>query len=431
MTTHSNDIAPSDAPLLRRLTLYGLYGLAIVLVGGVAGAFCWLFFFLMDMGIDLLWNVLPNAIAPDLWWWPLPICLVGGVAVGLFQKTWPGQPREMNEVMAEVKTTGRYEYRHILVGFAGALLPLLFGASIGPEAGLTGVIAGTCTWVGDRLKFLGREFRSLASVGIAAVVGAMFSAPLYGLAVPVFGDGENAESMDEAKVLVAKPYKIAAYVAAVAAALGAMMGLGALFGGMGGLPRFTDLNTGVLEWWLLVPLALAGALVGWLGHGAGSLAAACSRTLGERPVLKALIAGALLGLCGCVLPYTLFAGETQAKQLELVWQHVGAAALIATALVKPFVLQFCLNLGWRGGKFFPMIFSGISLGFGLAALTGADPVFCLCTCTAGAMGAMMRQPLLAALLLFMCFPAHTAVPLLAAAVIGSLVPVPKQWLTEA
>lgn len=431
MTTYSTDIAPSEAPLLRRLALYGLYGLAIVLIGGVAGAFCWLFFFLMDTGIDLLWNVLPNAIAPDLWWWPLPICLIGGVAVGLFQKKWPGQPQEMNEVMAEVKATGRYNYKHIFAGFAGALLPLLFGASIGPEAGLTGVIAGACTWVGDRLKFLGREFRSLASVGIAAVVGAMFSAPLYGLAVPVFGDGENAESMDEAKVLVAKPYKIAAYVAAVAAALGTMMGLGALLGGMGGLPRFTDLNTGALEWWLLVPLALAGALVGWLGHGAGVLAATCSRILGERPVLKALVAGAILGLCGCVLPYTLFAGETQAEQLELVWQQAGAAALIATALVKPFVLQFCLNLGWRGGKFFPMIFSGISLGFGLAALTGADPVFCLCACTAGAMGAMMRQPLLAALLLFMCFPAQAAVPLLAAAVIGSLVPVPKQWLTEA
>lgn len=409
---------------------YALYALAVILLGALAGAFCWVFFFLMDNGIELLWDALPSAIAADAWWWPLPMCLVGGLAVGLFQKRWPGQPREMNEVMTEVKATGRYEYRTVFVGFAGALLPLLFGASIGPEAGLTGVIAGACTWVGDRLKFLGREFRELASVGIAAVAGAMFSAPLYGLAVPVFGDGEARESMADAKVLIPKPAKIAVYIVAIASALAAMMGLGALFGGMGGLPRFTDLNAGTREWLLLAPLALAGAVVGWTSHAAGALARACARAMGERPVAKALVAGAILGTAGCLLPYTMFAGETQAVQLEIAWTEIGAAALIATALVKPFILQFCLNLGWRGGKFFPMVFSGIALGYGLASLTGADPVFCLCVCTAGALGAMMRQPLMAALLLFLCFPAQGVVAMLAAAVVGSLIPVPKAWLPE-
>ena len=115
---------------------YALYALAVIILGALVGAFCWVFFFLMD--------------------------------------------------------------RTVFVGFAGALLPLLFGASIGPEAGLTDVIAGACTWVGDRLKFLGRGFRELASVGIAAVAGAMFSAPLYGLAVPVLGDGEVHESVADA-----------------------------------------------------------------------------------------------------------------------------------------------------------------------------------------------------------------------------------------
>ena len=63
------------------------------------------------------------------------------------------------------------------------------------------------------------------SVGIAAIAGAMFSAPLYGLAVPVFGDGEARESMADAKVLIPKPAKIAVYIVAIASALAAMMGL--------------------------------------------------------------------------------------------------------------------------------------------------------------------------------------------------------------
>lgn len=410
--------------MVTRAATLVVYAFAIVLLGGIAGAFCWLFFFLMTTGINLLWVKLPELVAPGAIWWPLPVCILGGLIVGLFQRRWPGRPAEMNEVMADVKKSGRYEYRGIFVDFVGALIPLLFGGSIGPEAGLTGVIAGACTWVGDRLKFLGREFRDLAEVGIVAVVGAMFDAPLYGLAVPIFGDGEARESMADAKVLAPRPAKIIAYVAAVTAALGAMIGLGALFGGMGGLPRFTDFQIGSFELMLMLPLALAGALVGWLSHVAEALSGAISRAMGDRPVAKALLAGLVLGGLGCVLPYTMFAGETQAEELQATWMGMTAVVLICTAIVKPFVLHLCLGLGWRGGKFFPMIFSGVALGYGLALLSGANPGFCLCACTAATLGAMMRQPVMPVLLLILCFPVKAVVVMLACAAIGSLIPNP-------
>lgn len=406
-----------------------LYVVAIIMLGAVAGAVCWVFFFLMNNGINLLWNVLPNALPPifgveNALWWPVAVCTLGGLVVGLFQSKWPGVPQEMDEVMAEVKATGRCEYGNIGTGFVGALIPLLFGASLGPEAGITGVIAGLCTWVGDRLKFLGREFRELSSVGIAAVVSVMFDAPLYGLAVPVFGDGE---SVADASIQIPKPKKIVIYLLAIASALGTMMGLGYLLGGMGGLPRFTDINMGQFEWMMLIPCALAGAVSGWLFHAYAAGAKAASCAIGEHPVLKGLIAGIILGMCGVFLPYVLFAGEIQAEELELVWMNIGAPVLILTALIKPFALQLCLNFGWRGGKFFPMIFCGIAMGYGIALLTGADPVFCLCACTAGTLGTMMRQPLMAVLLLFMCFPIKSVVVLLVAALIGSVIPVPKAF----
>lgn len=407
----------------KALTLV-IYACAIVLLGGIAGAFCWLFFFLMGAGIDLVWVQLPDLLVDGAFWWPLPVCLVGGLAVGLFQKRWPGRPAEMNEVMAQVGKTSRYEYKTVFVDFFGALIPLLFGASIGPEAGLTGVIAGACTWVGDRLKFLGREFRDLAEVGIVAVVGAMFDAPLYGLAVPVFGDGEARESMADAKVLVPRPAKIIAYVVAVAAALAAMVGLGMLFGGMGGLPRFTEFEVGTYELLMLVPLALAGTLVGWLSHAAEALSTYLERRIGDHPIAKALLAGLVLGAFGCVLPYTMFAGETQAEELQQVWMGMAAFALVATALVKPFILHLCLSMGWRGGKFFPMIFAGIAMGYGMALVCGADPGFCVCACTAAALGAMMRQPLMVVLLLILCFPMKCVVVMLVCAAAGSLVPNP-------
>ncbi len=93
-----------------------------------------------------------------------------------------------------------------------------------------------------------------------------------------------------------------------------------------------------------------------------------------------------------------------------------------------FTTQLCLNLGWRGGHFFPLIFAGISLGYGLAALTGVDAVFALCAVAGALMGTVMRQPILTALLLFLVFPVKGGLVLLVAAVLGSVLPVPKAWL---
>ena len=71
----------------------------------------------------------------------------------------------------------------------------------------------------------------------------------------------------------------------------------------------------------------------------------------------------------------MFAGETQADVFMETYMAIPAGVLIATGLVKAMLTPALINMGWRGGHFFPVIFSGVSLGYGLAILTGADPVF--------------------------------------------------------
>ncbi len=409
------------------------YGLLTIAFGAFAGAFAWLFFFLMNTGIALIWDALPSALSdagvPTLLY-PLVLCMVGGVVIGLFAKGFGAYPEDLNTVMGQVKKTGRYEYEHMGASFFGALLPLLFGGSIGPEAGLTGVIAGLCTWVGDRLRFMGTQMRELAEAGTAAVLSAIFATPLFGLAVPVVGavdESESARPISQISLEVPKALKAAVYLLAVAGALGAMAGLSALFGAGGGLPRFSDIAIGAPEILWFAPLAVAGAAAGWLYHPFGALVRRASSALGAHVILKPVIAGAVLGGCGVVLPYAMFAGEQQTEILMEGWTQIGSVALIATGLVKVLTTQVCLNLGWRGGHFFPLIFAGISLGYGLALLTGVDPVFTLCVVTSALMGAVMRQPVMTALLLFLVFPVKGALVLLVAASAGSVIPVPRSW----
>lgn len=397
-----------------------LFLVAVIFTGALAGAFIWLFFFLMNIGLNFVWKTLPDKL--HFAFFPLVVCTIGGLVIGLYQKRFGPYPEELNSVMRKVKENGRYEYRDIGVSSVAALLPLLFGGSIGPEAGLTGAIAGLCTWVGDRMKRFGSDFKNLTAIGTSAALSAIFTAPLYGFAAPLYGSADGADDGDP--LVLPKTSKVVVYLCAIAGALGAFMGLGALFGGGMGLPRFTDVTIGATELIWLVPITLVGAAGGWLYHLFDRFSEGFSILLGNRPVIKAVIGGVVLASCGMVLPFTMFAGESQTHVLEATWTTMPALVLLLTGFAKLFTTPFCIHTGWRGGHFFPVIFAGISIGYGCALLTGADPVFCLCACTAAVVGGVMRQPLMAVLLLFLCFPVKGVVIMLVGAIVGSAIPLP-------
>ena len=417
-----------------------LFLLCVIVTGAVAGAFVWAFFFLMNLGISFLWDTLPRMIgtAADAYLpglasgpfgflpYPLLVCVAGGLVIGYFDKKTGARPEELDVVMQKVKRDGRYAYDGIGKLSVAALLPLLFGGSIGPEAGLTGVIAGLCTWVGDRMRRFGADFRALTTIGAQAALTALFTAPLYGFVAPLAGTADAAPNgTGEIELKLPRAQKAFVYFCAIVGALGAFMLLGDMFGGGMGLPRFSGMEVGALEAALVVPLSLTGCAAGWAFHASTCASGALSRRMGDRPVCKAVLAGGVLALCGMALPYTMFAGESQTHMLMEGYAAIPAAALIATGLVKAALTPFCIQMGWRGGHFFPLIFAGVSLGYGFALLSGADPVACVAVCTAACMGAVMRQPVMAALLLIMCFPVKGVVVMIAAAAIGSAIPLPR------
>lgn len=379
---------------LAKPTNRALFLVSVAVTGALAGAAVWLFFFAMEHGIDYLWTEIPHALgvaSPELasgpfGFLPYPffVCLLGGLLIGLYEKMTGTKTDDLNQVMAKVKQDGRYPYDNLGKLSLAALLPLLFGGSIGPEAGLTGVIAGLCSWVGDRMRRFGAEFRELTLLGTQAALTALFTAPVFGFVAPLAGstDGQGEDADDESAsgeitIKLPKAQKTVVYGIAIAGGLGTYLLLGQLVGGGMGMPRFEFAEVGNLELTWLVPLSLIGTVCGWLYFVSEHASEALSHAIGERPVVKAMLTPALI------------------------------------------------NLGWRGGHFFPVIFSGVSLGYGLAILTGADPVFCVAVCTASTMGAVMRQPVMVVGLLLMCFPLKGIVCMIIAAVIAAGIPLPK------
>ena len=85
-------------------------------------------------------------------------------------------------------------------------------------------------------------------------------------------------------------------------------------------------------------------------------------------------------------------------------------------------------MGWIGGNFFPSIFAGVSAGYGLAAITGADPTLMVTVTATAFLAGVIRKPLLVLAVLFLCFPVSGLLWMGLAAIIGASLPIPQVLL---
>lgn len=399
-------------------------------VGFVIGFAVYLVMNLSTWLTALVWNGATGAM-PTVWY-PLLICTIGGVAIGLW--TWWSNDvvKPLEEVMAEFKATGSFKTNGVAKPVVTFLLPLVFGGSIGFEAGLTGLITAGCCWIRDRLKAAGLRVGSLADVTIAASISAIFGTPLAGIvagAESAPDDGEDVlEEPDVNDYNMRRGVKIVLYTAAAFGAFGGIALFTTIFGASSGLPRFDHITAQPIELLWAIPCVLVAYLMALLFHGSTKLFRIISFRLGDGPVSvigRPIVAGVIMGAVACVLPLVLFPGETQSEYLMETWTTMGAFVLICTGLLKAAITPMCLEMGWVGGNFFPSIFAGVAAGYGLSALTGADPMLMVTVTTTAFLAAVIRKPLLVLAILFLCFPVNGILWMGLAAIIGAALPIPS------
>jgi len=398
-----------------------LYVLLAAVLGVAAGALVWALLFIMNLGIELVWHTIPEYVGNEVVY-TVGVCLLGGLLIGLWQKKFGIYPQELEEVMHELKTTGTYPYSKIPMLSVAALLPLIFGGCLGPEAGLTGIIVGLCCWVGDKLKYKGKEIRELAAAGMAATLGVVFASPFVGIAFNYESENVSKEDTEDFKKL-----KKLIYVMAVAGGLGAMKLLGEFFGGGSGIPRFgRDVDITVDDWKWFIVVVVAGLIAGVIYTIANKITLNIGNKLINHRVVSCMLAGLCLAIIGIVFPWTMFSGEHQMGELMEVWQSESEVSMILTTVMKLILVNLCINLGWKGGSIFPIIFSGVSLGYAVAMIIGIQPVFAVAVATATLCGYIMRKPVMVIGVLLLCFPVTIIIPMTAAAYIGSIIPLPSK-----
>lgn len=398
------------------------------IVGFVIGLVVWAVFWASSALTELLWvdgrayleGILSQA-GVTAWWLPIAFCGIGGLAIGFWTRFFGGQPESLENVMASVKFTGGYRLERPGASVVGFLLPLVFGGSIGPEAGLTGIIAAACTRIGASLRAAGIRAKRITDVTVSAALSAVFASPFLGV-VATAEDGMPALDPNDYELR-----RKAKFVLYTASALGAIIGIAlftSVFGKESGIPRFDGVTPGINKLWWALPCMLLGYLAVLIFRISSLGFAKVGARLGDHLIAKPVAAGLILGALAVPLPYVLFSGEVQSFELMRSWASVSGAVLVATGLVKCAATPLCINLGWRGGRFFPVIFAGVSLGYGIASIGGFEPMFCVAITTATLVAAVQRKALVALAMLLLCFPVQSIPWIGVACLIGAALPLP-------
>lgn len=382
------------------------------LMGAFAGIIIWVFLKVMSLGVELIWHKLPDMISFPFY--TLTVCTVGGLIIGLFRKKFGDYPEELSEVIKKTKTNKTYEYRKMAVILLAALMPLLIGSSVGPESGLVGIIVGLCFWVGDNLKSAYINARQYSNLGIAVTLSVMFHSPLFG----IFTVEENDTEYDTQKLRLSD--KILLYALSLAGGTASYMLLSKLFGsGMSGFPSFPAVAPRALDYPMIVVYIICGCILAAFYH----ISHKYTHILAEKipGILRETLGGICLGIMGTLMPILMFSGEEEIAELISGYEKYLPAFLIAVSLLKILLTNICISSGLKGGHFFPIIFAGVCLGYGISMLVfpnGGHEVFAAAVVTATLLGGVLKKPFAVTMLLFICFPVRLCIWIFIGAAIG-------------
>ena len=278
--------------------------------------------------------------------WCLLWCGAIGVALSLLQRRRAGSSLpELQDTLAELRTAEGLNTQHGLRQVIGGMLALAGGGTLGPEALMTRLVA-----VASHAIWKGAD-RDLLAAAMAGSLG-LFRSPLLG--------GAALAGRQWQLIWRWLPGTIGGIAGFVA-----FHGLSDLGGGLRGVsyawPTDPTQRFGALL------AALIAGIAGWL---AGQLIRRWRQWLQTLQLLERfwwipIGTGLLIGLCLWGLPLAGFSGESQLKPLVLNEWRLDTAILMLSAVAKLLMVGLCLETGWRGGQFFPVVLASSALGIGL------------------------------------------------------------------
>jgi H+/Cl- antiporter ClcA len=335
------------------------------LIGIVMALLAFAFLALLRVGTQFLTQSVPHLLWPGttLNLTTLLIAVVGGLLVGA-AIYYTGEHTGLGVAQKEYAEHGRIEYRYLPSIMLQSFLSLWSGASLGPEGPLTDLCGRSGTWIVEKLKFSADEMRTLVYAAIAGAFGAFFLSPLIGAFI-AFEYMSLREIRYERFLLPGIVAACTGYAVYVALPHESLTGLFAF-------PNFQEPR--LIDLLFAVGIGILGGLVS-VGQKVLALGVvSAAKPLHERPIVRALVGGLIVGVVGVFLPLTLYSGQSQTEEIVHTYAQIGVIGLLALALAKAFLMSLSFATGFKGGPIFPTYCASLLDGTCACVSAGGESV---------------------------------------------------------
>ncbi|WP_125605405.1 chloride channel protein [Lapidilactobacillus bayanensis] len=343
---------------------------------------------------DLLWqHLIPAKDGRVLY--IVMLTLIGGTVVSWLHQKWGALPQTAEASLAELRQQKTVDYHHVFKSLFLALIILVCGAGVGPEAGLLGAVVALSVWESDKLRYFYFEEADWDQLHGWKWLQRLLAPNHYLL------------TYDEARSQATNKQTVKKFFDSLLIINGLFMFV--VLMKMSGQPSFvTKMGQSNWHWselWLIGPLMGVRIL---FGVGYRYFAKGCQYlfSLWRRlPLLKAWLGALVIVLVAVFAPNLLFSGQISIALAPFMGQEKSFLFLITAAILKLIFLQICLNTGWLGGDIFPVTFASIIAGFAMAQLLPQfDHLLVVVIVATISLIVIMGKPLLATVFIALFFP---------------------------
>ncbi|MGX7023994.1 chloride channel protein [Vagococcus hydrophili] len=377
--------------LLIRIIFYGL------LLSCLIGIISFIFIFLESNISHYVWgNLLPSS--PFKTGFTLVFCLIGGVLIGKLREKWGDYPETAHHTIDDLKKNRTVDYRPVFKSLSVALLILIFGAGVGPEAALLSAIVMLSIWEADKMRYLFFNQETFLQLTPTERMKRMLHPTKY---LVTF----NSETSIKDEHLLTTKKNINRFF--IVNGLVSFVILMKLTKQPSFISKMGDSNWQIKEILLLIPLIILGLFSGKLYRIFQKQMKVWFSFWPDKPVYKALIGSIAIFLIGTFTPNLLFSGQVTLGDVPTQHAKLSVIVLILAVVVKLVFLQICLNTGWIGGDIFPIVFSSILLGFAISQLLPSfDAIFIVATIATAMAVTILEAPVAVAIFTALFFPLH-------------------------
>ncbi|MCD8299629.1 MAG: chloride channel protein [Clostridiales bacterium] len=390
-----------------------------IIIGAIIGALIWLYLKGSNVGITLIWDIIPEFFA--IKHYTIVMCIIGGLVIGLFHHFWGKYPDDIREAISRLRDEKSYPYRKLPLIVIGAFLPIFFGGSVGPEAGLVCILIALCCWGVDILR-VGKFITQELVAGNPYIGGGYM---LKRLLREIFRLPDSEENIKKVPTWERWEQVVCGICSGLTGLIIYLL-FNVIFGRVFTLPRLESGEIYLKERFMIILLIAVGIGAGYLYLIFHKVTSIFFDKMREKRlhILNSILGGLVLGIIGTIQPMVMFSGGSDFQTLQ--YQEFAAIPymLVIIGVVKLFLTNFCIESGWRGGHFFPVLFAGLSIGYGIAIMMGINEIVSVVVVSCALLATMFQQPLGALFLGVIFFPLDDLGWMIIASLVAGVIPVP-------